>query len=492
MFDEDVSIKKFSKNFLKYSPSSFIPAIIGFLTIPFLAKIFNPSDYGNYILVISIVNFLSIIINAVCGDSAVRFFTVYKKENKLKSFYDSLIGVYLIFTITLTILSVLMLYFIKNDIDPSLFNLMLIGIPLFILTTAFFVIGRLIVAKEESGIYSFFISFQSILGFLFSVIFILVFKTGISGIILGYMTSFALFLPFIYHYTFKGKYIGKKFSKEIFLRLIKYGIPVAITNLAAWVLSIFDRYVLGYYWGSAQVGIYSASYTLSETTMTVILNLFMLAGYPAIVKIWEHSGKKPAQEYIGKLTRYYILISIPVAVGLSVLAKPVIEILTSPAYYQGYTIIPIVVFGALLLGLQWWALLGLLLNNKTHVIAIVVIICGFLNIVTNFLLIPKYSFIGAAISTAISYLALLLMMIYFSRPYLNWNFPSVSIIKIFIASIIMGSILYSINSFLEIKLINLSLEIILGILIYILMLYLLKEFEKEELSIINVLIQKKK
>jgi len=84
MVEEDFSIKKFSKNFLKYSPSSFIPAIIGFLTIPFLAKIFNPVEYGNYILVISLVNFMAIIINAICGDSAVRFFTVYKKKKKVE------------------------------------------------------------------------------------------------------------------------------------------------------------------------------------------------------------------------------------------------------------------------------------------------------------------------------------------------------------------------------------------------------------------------
>jgi Membrane protein involved in the export of O-antigen and teichoic acid len=227
MFDEDVSIKKFSKNFLKYSPSSFIPAIIGFLTIPFLAKIFNPSDYGNYILVISIVNLLSIIVNAICGDSAVRFFSSYKNENKLKSFYDSVLVIYFIFAIILSVISVIILYVFKNSIDTTLLNLMLLGIPLFILTTAFFVSGRLIVAKEESGIYSTLVSLQSIMGFLLSVIMILFFKTGIYGIIWGYIISYAFFLPFIYYYAFKGKYIGKKLPKNYFFKINKIWISLS-------------------------------------------------------------------------------------------------------------------------------------------------------------------------------------------------------------------------------------------------------------------------
>lgn len=44
MGGEGVSIIKFIKNFLKYSPSSFIPALVGFLTIPFLSKIFDPTS----------------------------------------------------------------------------------------------------------------------------------------------------------------------------------------------------------------------------------------------------------------------------------------------------------------------------------------------------------------------------------------------------------------------------------------------------------------
>lgn len=486
MGDDGVSIIKFGKNILKYSPSSFIPALIGFLTIPFLSKIFSPVEYGNYILVISIVNVLAIVINAVCGDSTIRFFTVYKVQKKLKSFYDSVMVLYLLLAIVMSFIFVVTLQVIGSNIDHNLYNLMLIGVPLFIFTTAFFVSGRILVAKENSGIYSFLVSFQSVLGFLFSVILIIIFKVGISGIIWGYILSFIIFLPIIYYYAFKGNYMGKNFSKPIFVNLIKYGLPVAITNMAAWVLSYFDRYVLGFYWGSAQVGIYSASYALSEMTMVVLLNLFILSGYPTMVKIWETKGKIHTQDYISKLTRYYLLIGIPAAVGLSILSKHIIAIITSPAYYMGYIIVPIVVFGALLLGLQWWAQLGLLLNNKTHIIAVVVLIAGIFNILTNFIFIPGYGFLGAAISTFVSYMVLLLLIILFSRPYLNLDIQFKSLIKISFSSVFMGSVLYFINQLvITPQIIYLIAEILIGMFLYLLMLFIVKEFKNEEISFIK-------
>ena len=490
MEDERISIIKFVKNFLKYSPSSFIPALIGFLTIPFLSKIFDPADYGNYILVISIVNVLGIVINAICGDSTVRFFSVYEAREKLKSFYDSVIVLYIFLSALISIIFLLVLQIIQQDINPDLYKLMLAGIPLFILTTAFFVSSRILVVKEYSGIYSFFISLQAILGFLFCVILILIFKMGIIGIIWGYVLSFILLLPFIYRYGFKGNYFGKYFSKSIFMKLVKYGIPVAITNLAAWVLSFFDRYVLGFFWGSAQVGIYSASYSLSEMTMTILLNLFMLAGFPVIVKIWETNGKTSTNSYISKLVRYYLLMSIPLAFGLSVLSKPLIEIITSPAYYGGSVIIPLVVFGALFLGMQWWVLLGLLLNNKTHIVAILVLIAGIVNIITNFIFIPKYGFIGAAFSTFISYFVLLLLMTWFSRPLLKWEFPVKSFLKILISSIGMSIVLYFISIILAISTFYLILESIIGILLYLSILFILREFKDEEILIIKKIINR--
>ena len=102
---------------------------------------------------------------------------------------------------------------------------------------------------------------------------------------------------------------------------------------------------LEFYRGSHEVGIYSASYAVSEKSIMLLATLFLLAFGPISINIWEKEGKKKIQEFVSKLTRYYLIIRFPAILGLRVLARPVIKILTAQEYYEGYKIIPLVSLG---------------------------------------------------------------------------------------------------------------------------------------------------
>ena len=404
---EESSSKKFIKNVLKYSPSSIIPALIGFITLPFLTKLFGPSIYGNYVLAITVVSILSLIVNTLWGTSIVRFHAFYKKKEELNSFYDTLIVGILLSVILISAVFLIILQLLKSGMDPYLYTLLLIGIPLFISTALISTLEQFLVAKEKASLYSFSIVFRSLVGFIFGIILILIFESGINGLMVGYIFSYLIIIPFIYYKIFNGIFIGKSYSKDVKSKLIRYGLPLVISNLSAWILSTSDRYIINLFRGSFEVGIYSASYSISEYSLVLIWTLFKLSSYPAMVNIWENRGELETQKYISKVTRYYLLVGVPAAVGLSVLAIPIIKILTSPEYYSGFIIIPFVAFGALLLGLQWWAQIGLLLHNKTGRLATIILVSGILNLVINFILVPQYGYIGAAISTLVSYFVLL-------------------------------------------------------------------------------------
>jgi len=103
---------------------------------------------------------------------------------------------------------------------------------------------------------------------------------------------------------------------------------------------------LEFYRGSHEVGIYSASYAVSEKSVMLLATLFLLASEPISINIWEKEGEKKSQAFVSKLTRYYLIVCFPAMIGLRVLARPVIEILTAQEYYEGYKIIPLVSLGA--------------------------------------------------------------------------------------------------------------------------------------------------
>ena len=490
MEQEVSTARKFIVHFLKYSPASIVPSIIGFLTLPFLTNFFPPGEYGNYILMTTTVNFLGTIIGSLWGPAIVRFFIVFKEEGKLKQYYDTLIGGYLIslFLITLAFISILEL--LKGDMDPSLYKLMIIGVLFLISTSYYSITRRLLNAKEKSELYSIFTVISSILTFLFGIAVVLVFKTDISGFILGNILAYIILFPFMYYTSFEGLFFGKNFQKSAFFKFLNFGFPLLISGFSGWILSISDRYILNFFKGSLEVGIYSASYTLSEYSITIIWTLFITAGYPIIVKLWETKGHEDTQEYITELTRYFLLIAFPAALGISVLSKGVITVITSPLYYGGYIIVPLVSFGAFLLGLQWFAQLGIVLNNKTAETARMVFVAAISNIILNFILVPQFGYFGAAISTLIAYIILLLLCVKISNTYLKWKFPFNSLFKIILASSVMGITVYFVMNLLKISIINLILEIAVGTLVYLITLILIGGAKKEEINLIRDYISK--
>jgi O-antigen/teichoic acid export membrane protein len=476
-------IQKFGKDIFKYLPSKAVPALIGLLAIPIITRLFEPQDYGNYILTMTTVGLLSLIPGSLLGTSVVRFFAAYEQRSKLGSFYNTLIKGTIACVGGITIIFFGILQLVRTAITLELYHLMSIGVLLFILTSIFGILLHLLNAKQKATAYSCFSIWQVGVGLVFGVAIVLLLKQGIGGLLWGSIGAFVIALPFLFHIAFGRAPREGTFSKSIAIEMTKYGGPLIIVGLAAWILSLSDRYIIGLYRGSYEIGLYSASYAFGEQTIIMLWSLSMLAGYPLIVNSWETQGKAATQDFVGKLTRYYLLIGFPAALGISILAKPIIAIFTAPAYHEGYRIVPLVVFGAFLLGLQWWAQQGLLLYKRTNIITYAVVGAGLLNIGLNFLLVPEYGYIAAAATTFVSYAFLLMLMIIVSRRFFVWKFPFKSLGKITCASVVMGAVIYPVgNSLTSSTLLTLVVGISVGTVVYLLMLFLLREIQEEEIQ----------
>lgn len=474
---------KFSKDILKYLPSKVVPALLGLIFIPIITRLFKPNDYGSYVLVVAIVGLLSLILSSLLGSAILRFFPIYEHKNKLSLFYNTLIKEMIIYILIIAVLFFAVLQVFKANFSPNLYYLMTIGILLFIVTSVFAVLLYLLNARQKAVLYTSYRIWQSGAGLTFGVLIVLFLNRGVDGLLWGAIIAPSMAIPILYRYAFGKVQVWKgSFSKSIAVERIKYSAPLVIGSFAGWILSLSDRYIINLYRGNYEVGLYSVSYTLAEQTIIIIWELFILAAYPLIVSLWEKEGKKATQEYVGNLTRYYLIFAFPAALGLSVLSKPTIMVFTSSAYYEGYKIIPLISFGVFLLGLQWWNQVWLALYKKTNIIMYSVLSAGLLNIGLNFLLVPKFGYMAAALATFISYVFLLLIVIIITRRFIVWKFPFKSLARIICASGLMGIIVYYvINKIVFLPLIKLVLGVCLGIVIYLGILILIRELRWSEI-----------
>ena len=475
-------IQEFIKDLGKYLPAQVVPAIVGFFSIPIITHLFLPADYGNYVLVLATVSIFSAIVGWL-SMSIIRFHPIYERDGKLEEFYGTVIKLLLISITALSIIFLVILFLSQAYLSNNLYHLMRIGVLIFVLSASLDVLLHFLRSKRQVNWYTAFSVWKSVTAIGFGLALVLLFHYGVEGLLWGSVLSIAVVLPLVWKVAVKRFSMSKSIFTSSTLKMAGYSFPLILGNLAAWILSLSDRYVLGFFRGSQEVGIYSASYAISEYSILFIASLFMLSGGPIGMNIWEKEGVEKSREFVSKTTRYYLMICLPAAVGMSVLAKPIISVLTAPEYHGGYQIVSFVVFGGFLLGLQQRFNAGLVFYKKTRPIMFCIVAAGILNLALNFLFVPKYGYVAAAATTLFGYAVLLILMIIVSRRVFIWKFPFKSLEKITCASVVMGAVIYPMgNSLTSSTLLNLIVGICVGTVVYLLLLFLLREIQEEEIQ----------
>lgn len=476
------------KDMVKYLPAQVVPGIVGFISIPIITHLFPPGEYGNYILVMATISMFSTIVGWL-SLSIIRFYPAYERDKKLDEFYGTVLKMTFISILVFSFIFSILLLVLKSHISARLYPLMWIGVLLFILTSCFLLLLEFLRAKRQISWYSGFKIWNCIAAIGFGILLVIAFHFGVDGLLWGSVLSLVVAFPFLWKISVgKAPLRSKNISIPLTSQIAKYGFPLAIGNLAAGILSLSDRYFLEFFRSSQEVGIYSASYGISEHGIMLISALFALTTGSIVYNIWEKEGEEKSKEFLNKLTRYYLLICIPAVVGLSVLAKPLITILTVQEYHEGYQIIPLVALGAFFLGLQHRFYPGINFYRKTHFIMFSIIVTGLLNIGLNFLLVPQYGYPAAAFTTLISYVFLLVLIVAVSRRFFIWEFPFKSLGKVICASAIMGVVVYTVgNDLTSSTLLNIIISVCVGIVVYLLMLFLVREIREEEIQELQVI-----
>jgi len=480
--------KGFLKDVVKYLPAQIAPGIVGFISIPIITRIFSPKDYGNYSLAMAAVMVLTTL-GGWLPMAIIRFYPAYERDKKLDLFYGNILKLTFISLLLITFTFLIFIFSIKTHISSKLYLLMLIGICVFIAIDIFNVLQHFLRSKRQVDWYSGFAIWKSVMGFGFGIALIVFLKLGIESLLWGIILSIFFVIPFLWRKaTGNISIICSKLNLSFVKSLANYSFPLAIANLAAWILSLSDRYILEFFQGTKEVGIYSASYDIASRSIMLITALFLLASGPISIHIWEKEGKEKSAGFVNKVTRYYLIVCVPAIIGLSVLSKPILKIMAGEQYFEGYKIIPFVTLGVLFLGLQQRFQAGFIFYKKTGYITLSIVVSGLLNIFLNFIFIPKYGYFAAAVTTLVSYAFLLFFMTILSRRFFVWKFPLKSLIKVICASTIMGIVVYYVGNNLTVSVpINLISGICIGALVYFLMLLLLGEFLEEEIQALRAI-----
>lgn len=470
------------KDIVRYLPTKIVPAIVGFISVPLLTHLFLPDDYGNYALVIATVNIFSIL-NAWLSMAVIRFLPLYKEEGKREEFIATTVKTSLLSVLTLSVLFLGMAFFFHSRVDIGLMTMLYIGIGMFAVCSLSNIFLDFLRSERKAYLYSIFAVWYSVMSLVFGLFFIKVCRLGIQGMLYGFLLSFTMAIPFLWSLSVgKPRIPSVNINWTMVRTMGKYSFPLVLSNLAGWILGLSDRYIIKLLRGSEEAGVYSASYNISQRTIALFISLFIMAFSPIIIHSWEKEGREVVRGHLSEVTRAFLIICIPAVIGLSVMAKPLTELLLPESYQLGCRIIPFVTAGAFFLGAQQIYQRSFILHKKTLPVLGYFVIAAGINIILNFIFIPKYGYLAAAVTTLFSYVLLFILIFYGGKKYLSWTFPGKTFFRVLIASIIMGVISYYVgNMFTDSAITNLLLGILSGGIVYFVVIFVLGEVSFNEL-----------
>jgi O-antigen/teichoic acid export membrane protein len=249
------------------------------------------------------------------------------------------------------------------------------------------------------------------------------------------------------------------FDRKILLAMLKFSIPLIPSSIGVYVTNTVHRILIKVILNLSSLGLYGMSSRLTSL-VSVILNSFQGAITPLIMANYE---KEETKLQIAKLMRYYTLFSILIFTSISIFAREILIVLTTPAYYEAYKLVPFLLIDKLFFA-AYVLVPGLFIAKKTPLLAKINILSGFVNVLISFVLLKIFGLIGAAIGTMSSSLFMFVFQYNYSQKYYYVNHEKLKLILPFSFYIIIIGIVYTINFDINFYTITLKLLIILSII----------------------------
>ena len=467
------------KDVIKFFIAKTFIGIIGLISISLYSSCLDPGEYGDYSLIIGLINVLIAIFIGWIGSSSLRYYDNYKNE-EVSFFSNVVIGSFIMIIISIIILYISSKFFKNIPIEQYF----VFSIVLFLILSYVDIYEKIFRASGKTNIYVFAILLQACTNISLFYTLVKVYNLGIYALMISSVVSNSLFLIIASSALKISKKIKiNKLNVELQKKFLSYGIPMIGVWGISWILNYCDRYIIALFYNSYSVGIYDMSYKLAESSINILITSFTLAIFPRLITTWNESGKNEAEKKVEEVLKYYFFITIPAILGLIFISDKLYGTILDPMYKSGKNILIIVSIGMLFNGLcnilnKIWQL-----NEKTKNIFYIMIVSSIVNVVLNLMLLPIYGIDIAALATLISYLIANIITYLLVRKEFKIIINYKSLIITILSCIPMCIFLF-INSKNVNTLIGLLIEILIAIMIYFIFNIILGNF-KSELSMIK-------
>lgn len=179
--------------------------------------------------------------------------------------------------------------------------------------------------------------------------------------------------------------------------LLSVSWPLMLSSIAVWVYMRIDQVMLGLLADTRALGVYSAAVRLSEVWYFIPIAI-VSSVFPAVVRS-KAIDEKLYYERLQRLFNLMVVLSYVIAIPLTLLAGPIINLLYGPSYSEASRMFIVLMWAGLFVGLGVAREAWLVNEGLTRFSFATAVAGAITNVVLNIVFIPRWGGFAAAWAT---------------------------------------------------------------------------------------------
>lgn len=403
-------IKRLAGETVLYGLGSILPKFLNFLLVRLHTEVYPPEDYGVITKLFAYVAVINIIFMFGMETAYFRFAT--KPDADEKRIFNLTQTVVVFISLSLSIIFILLANPLADVFEiPGRANLVIWLVAILFIDAVVaipfarlrlekkptrFAIGRLVNIGILIGLNIYFlkISFNP--------------SVGIAYVVIANVIANSFYLLFFIKTLLSWR---PAFDKVISPAILSYAYPVMLTGLAGMTNETFSRQTLdwwlpeNFYPGQTAeyaLGIFGACYKFAML-MSLAVQAFRYAAEPFF---FSNAADTGSPRLFANVNHYFIIVCCVLLLGVCINLDILKYFLGNDKYWEGLSIVPILLLGYLFLGVYYNLSVWFKLTDKTFYGTVITLGGAVITIVANYILIPKAGYLGSSWATLLCYFSM--------------------------------------------------------------------------------------
>ena len=400
--------KSLLKDTLVFALGNLGTKLILFLMVPLYTNYMSDAEYGIADLVFTVAQLMAPFISVVIFDAVVRFGLSDSERKEDVILVGAVVWLFsLVFGLILT--PFIGLYRTLAEWKWYLY--------IYVISNIADSIGySCLIAEGKKKAYALLSVLQTALMASLNVYFLVFRSMGIRGYLLAYVLSEIAVDACLFFVADIARTLRKaRFDRELFGRMLLFSAPLIFNNVSWWVIQSSDKVMVEAMVSAAALGIYTATAKI-PALINVMVSIFQQAWGISAVKEFESTNDRA---YYSTVLRYLFIFIAGSCICLVAVMKIFMSHYVGRDFLDAWHYVPLLLVSAVFAGVagyfgSMYSAIKRSVNNMLSTAAAAAV-----NIIVNFIFIPRLGIWGAVIGTLCAYITIAFVRLFDVKRYVE-------------------------------------------------------------------------